>query len=207
MPVFLDGHPIRPDATKLGAVLDEIRSHVAGQGRVIVEVELNEERLIGEAIHTYRDADVQQGDLKLTSAEPNELILQAIEDCRIELQTMAGQLEDAAQMLQQDRADEAFPKLQDMLQTWQRVQQVVRESSRMLGFDLDAFEFEGRPVTELFDGLVEQLKDLRDQVQSGDALALADTLAYEWPETVARWQQMLSAYAEALNETGPPQSG
>jgi len=61
----------------------------------------------------------------------------------------------------------------------------------LVGVNLDEQTLDDKPVAETINALAAQLRELRDLLTSGDTVALADSLAYEWTETVDRWQRLI----------------
>jgi len=98
---------------------------------------------------------------------------------------------EAADLLQRDQPGEALNKVSAAIEAWLATQQVVVQSASMLGIDLDQFEVEGRELTDTVNELADQLKELRELIQLGDMIGLADALAYEWPGITDRWDAVL----------------
>ena len=75
-----------------------------------------------------------------------------------------------------------------------------------VGLALDRISVDDRPATELINDLIEQLKAMRQLLVDGDTVALADVLAYEWPDTVDQWQALIAAIIRQI-EQEPTSSG
>jgi hypothetical protein len=100
---------------------------------------------------------------------------------------------DAAELFQQDRSGDAIQRVAEAMSIWQQTQQAVLHSAVLLELDLDQREVEGIAVSETVNDLITHLTSLRDQLAAGDTVAVADALAFEWPQTVERWQKLIDA--------------
>ncbi|MEO0588225.1 MAG: hypothetical protein AAF078_11350, partial [Planctomycetota bacterium] len=78
-----------------------------------------------------------------------------------------------------------------VIELWAGVQSAVGQSAEVAGIDLNAMSVEDTPATDLIAGLLDRLRELRDLIQSGDTVALADALAYEWADTTASWGDLV----------------
>lgn len=191
MPIFLDGQPVDFPGATLGAVLDVAQQRLSQAGRMLVEITLNGETLIGAALDTRRETPVMGVQVNLESADPHELAEGVLEQVRAALADAREAQKQAADFFQQDQSDKAMAQIGHAIAVWQQVQEAVLHSSQLVRMDLNAKEFEGRPMTDLTNALLTQLKSLRDLIGAGDTVALADSLAYEWPEMTDRWDRMI----------------
>ncbi len=76
-------------------------------------------------------------------------------------------------------------------------------SAVLLDVDLDRRQVDDAPVGQTVNDLIDQLKQLKDMLTSGDTVALADALAFEWPQTTDRWQLLID---EMIGWIGDPRS-
>jgi len=107
--------------------------------------------------------------------------------------------EQAAELLQQDRAGEALQQLAQSVEVWMQTQQVVSHAATLLGLPLDEIAVEGKPLARIADELVEQLEGLKQLLADNDTVALADSLAYEWPRTIDQWDHLLGELIERVD--------
>ena len=99
--------------------------------------------------------------------------------------------DEAAEQLQQDEASEALQQVASAIEVWLQTQQAVQNSAALLQVDLDAIEVDGEAVSALTDELAQQLQNLKQLINDGDTVGLADALAYEWPGTTEKWDRLV----------------
>lgn len=187
MAVFLDDEPLEVSGGDLAAVLEAAQRRLKPEGRIVVEVQWEGRTLDSDQLRAHRHQPVEGVEVRLYSAEPGELALEALDQLRERLEASGQSLEQAAEAFQSDRPDEGMRLLAQGLDIWQRLPQAIMQVAELLGIDLAKLD-PAVDVAAATEELAERLRLLRDQVQVQDTLALADTLAYEWPGIVEKWQ-------------------
>ena len=87
-----------------------------------------------------------------------------------------------------------------MLTGWVQAQQAVLQATQVANVPLDALQVEGRPVNVLVRSTVEALHAVKAALQQRDTVAIADALAYEWPEMADRWDALVAAVMGAVEK-------
>lgn len=196
--IYLDDQPVELGGEDLGAVVAAARVRLEPLGRLLVEVQWDGCTLGPDEISARRGESVAEAQVRLYSADPGELVCQALEQIRCEL-GHAGELQaEAAEMLQQDRQKEAMRSLGESLQSWQKVQQALIACADLLGLKLEEVRVDGLPLEEAAESLIERLKGLRDLIVNRDTVGLADALAYEWPAITQQWDRFVGDWIERL---------
>ena len=72
--------------------------------------------------------------------------------------------------------------------------------SNVYYINLNYLTVDDQKPTVIIDNLIDQLKNIRDAIQTGDVVGLADALGYEWPELTERWQQLIEALIALIDE-------
>jgi len=201
MTVYLDDQKVQLEGSNLGAVLVAAKNDLDPAGRIVVEVQLDGQSLIGDDLANKQDHAVEGCELRLYSADPKQLGIAALEQVRAALDEAREHQSQAAELLQQDRSADAMEGITEAFDIWRHVQQAVMQSAALVGLSLEELEFEGKPFADLTEALITQLKDLREVLESHDMVALADVLAYEWPQTVDAWQAMIGKIVSSIEET------
>jgi hypothetical protein len=193
MPIYLDDEAIALSGNSLGDVLHAAREQIAEQGRVVVEVQIDGQSLVDHEIDEQQDAAIGQREVRLFTADPVTLAVGTLGQVRDVLDVAQRVQTDAAELFQQDRSGDAIQRVAEAMSIWQQTQQAVLHSAVLLELDLDQREVEGIAVSETVNDLITHLTSLRDQLAAGDTVAVADALAFEWPQTVERWQKLIDA--------------
>jgi hypothetical protein len=203
MPTFLDDQPVDLSGPDLAHVLSQAQQRAQAVGRVIVEVQVNGEALVGEELQNRGGAPVAGAELRLYTAEPRELALATLEQLGPMLADARVAQAEAADLLRRDEAAEAMKRIAQAMSVWQQSQQAVQSCTTLAGVDLSERTVEGQPIRAFTEALLNQLRGLRDQLAAGDTVALADSLEYEWPEMTDRWERLILELRGWIGEARP----
>jgi len=201
MAVFVDDEPVYLTGQDLGSILAAAREHLAPEGRVVVDVAVDGQSLSGEQLEEPGQVDTSGAEVRLYTADPRQLAVETLTQVKGRLSDAASLHERAAELLQQDQASEGLKQVAESIEVWLQTQQAVQHSATLLGFDLNTLEIDGKPMAQLTSELAEQLRGLKDMLNSGDTVALADALAYEWPETVELWSRVVQGLIDRIEAT------
>ncbi|MEX0744931.1 MAG: hypothetical protein WD118_04955 [Phycisphaeraceae bacterium] len=198
MPVFLDDEQLDLPGDNLAAVLAAARDRVTGDGRVMVEVHLDGEPVPAEQLDRAESVAVEGVDVHLYSADPRELARMTLEQVRGRLGEVGGIQAEAAELLQQDQTAGAMDHVREAIEVWLQTQQAVAHTATLLDIDLDTLAVGDMTFDAITAELIERLQAVKELLAAGDGVALADTLAYEWPELVERWDRLIAALLERI---------
>lgn len=199
MRVLLDGKMIGSSAT-LGEAL-VLAARKAGH-RLVVDAKADGHRV------PQRDLDqppVEEGyaeELSITSAEPADLVTQALHDAADALGGLHAEQSTVAELLQVGETKEAMERLSKLVGVWQQVDETVRLAGQALG--------EAMPRERLDEAageLTTHLCAVRDGLQRGDLTSVADLLAYEMDGLPERWSMLLREVAGQLEALCAAQAG
>ncbi|MEQ9454127.1 MAG: hypothetical protein RLN76_05985 [Phycisphaeraceae bacterium] len=198
MKVTIDSNQVTLDGQTLGEVLDEARILLEDQGRVIASVELDGSPLVGDGLDDSRDLEIVDGALSLGSEDVTMLATSALGEVDEALLAAEGLQTEAADLLQGDDPIPAFEKIGQAMSIWMQAQQAVAQAAIITGIDLEELTIEERSASDDIEHLRERLEQLKDMMVRGDTVALADTLAYEWPESVGRWRGLVRGLTDQI---------
>jgi hypothetical protein len=202
MQIYLDDSPLPTDARTLAAVLDAAQEQLA-DNRLIVEIRLDGQELSQEQLEAIQDQTLNAEEVELVTASPHELARQTLLDLVEALSAAAEHQQRAAEHLQADDPQAAMGEVREALTVWQQGQEAVLRSAEATGLSLEGMEIDGRALPELIQALADGLNQVRDQVNDGDWLGLADTLAYDLAEMIPAWQALAEQLAERIERERP----
>ena len=198
MAIFLDDEAVRLEGSSLADVLQSAQQKLECHRRVIVEVQLDGQALSGDQIEQQQTSDVSAAELRLYSANPAEVAVETLEQVRYRLASVRQTQADAADMLQQDRSAEALQKVAESVEGWMQTQQAISMAASLTGISLEQLNVDGQPVSDITNNLVAALTNMKDLLAAGDTVAMADALAYEWPEYVDTWDRLVERLIDKL---------
>lgn len=199
MQVLLDDIECDVKARTVGEAIDAVAVLARNRGRLVVDVfvdgaQWNEQRLSSPECQTAV-ADV----VRLTSAEPAELVCQTLADAADALTDADELQQEAARLLQSDQHTISMDKLNEAISIWLSVQQAIVKGSQLVGPNLDELVVHDSPISASIHRLNEQLQAVRSSLAGRDQIGLADTLLYEFPEVVQEWRDILDALQRRID--------
>lgn len=200
MVIYLDGQQVQLGGEDLATVLGAAKQQLADSGRVIVEVAVDGKTLTDDELGSQVHRAVGSGELRLYTANPNDLVRSTLELLLGQLDKARQYQSDAAERLHRDERNEAMSLISRAMDVWLQTQQAVVHSVSMTDIDIETMDVDGLLGKVLIDQLIDQLKSLRDMIEFGDSVALADALAYEWPQIADRWQKLLLKIIEQVDQ-------
>ena len=191
MAIYLDDQPTELTGATLTEILASASEGLAADGRVVVEVMVDGKVIAGDALGDHQNATLGDAEVRLTSADPKALAVSTLTQVREQLPLAGALHEQAAEQLQADNPTEALQHIAEAIDIWMQTQEAVLGSAGVVGLELDAVKVDGEPMSAFTEELIQQLHGLKDLITSKDTVALADTLAYEWPAIVQRWDELI----------------
>jgi hypothetical protein len=198
MDVFVDDEPAELTGENLEALLAAARHHLADGGRVVVDVLVDGQALTEQQLEQPDQLATNGKEVRLYTAHPGELAVDTLKQVKQRLGELAEIHQQAADLLQQDQASEGFQQVAQGVEIWLQTQQAVQHSAELLRLDLANMTVDQQPATEVTAHLADQLRGLKDMLENGDTVALADALAYEWPETVQQWDRLVQTMIDTI---------
>lgn len=201
MHVYLDDQTTDLAAPSLGGLIDAARQQLAEGGRVVVEVHVDGQALGQEQLAALQAEPLnEQQEVRLFSADPKQLAVETLQQVDERLTDAGVAQSEAADLLQQDQPGPAFRKVAASVEAWLQVQQAVLHSAMLLGIQLDDLQINGQPAHTLTSLALERLQELKAHLQANDTVALADALAYEWPDLTRQWHQLIDTLIKRIDQ-------
>lgn len=199
MAIFLDDEPVQLAGKNLAELIASATRHLSDDGRVVVEVMVDGSVLNAEEMSQRKDNALEDAEVRLVSADPVALSVSTLYQVRDQLPQATSLHEQAAECLQQDNPTEALKLLAEVIGVWMQTQEAVLGSAGVVGLGLDQVKVGDEPMSDFTDELIKQLQDLKELIVAGDTVALADTLAYEWPPIVDRWDALIGELIQKID--------
>lgn len=205
MAVYVDDQVVDLPGNDLSELLASAASRLDDSGRVVAEVQLDGQVLAGGDLDEHQQDVIDGGEWRLYTADPRDLTRATLEMMLVQLDKANHHQADAADKLTRDDQVKAMNSIDQALEVWQQTQTAVHQSVTLLNIDLSKVELGDHTASDVVIDLAEKLRAFIETLREGDSVALADALAYEWPQSIERWQGMLAAIIEQID--GMEQNG
>jgi len=200
MAIFMDDEPAALGGDTLRAVFDAGRAQVAagGDDRMVIEVWLDGQSLTAQELTARAEEPVAGHEVRLFTASAMDLAAEALRQLQQELSSARALLVQAGEFLQQDKAQAAMQNLGRAVSSWQHTPATLQLAAQAIGVAPDTPIAGDDSIAALIEQLRQRLESVRDQLQAKDTVALADALAYEWPETSDRWDAIIAGLLQRI---------
>ena len=202
MRIVIDEAPLESSADNAGSALVQIANTVERQGRIVVEVWMDGERLDEAGLAAIETNPVVPREIKVSTTTVRDLLADVFRNALEAMQEIESGQREAATMLQAGRRPEAMDELMVTIERWTQVGAAVDRGMRLAGWSEDSPELAAANLAETVDGLAASLREIRESMRSGDDVRLADCLLYEMPQTVERWNLLLPALGRCADSIG-----
>ena len=202
--VYLDDRAHSADLAvsgTLGDLVEAVRAEVAKGDRVIVgiacdgiDVTEDLEAKLAEPLDGFQRVDLHSG-------RAQELVRDALEQALDVLADTDHLREQAIDALTRGDEHEATQALGDCFRHWSQIHLGIAQSVAFLALDPQTLEVNGQPLESALAGIGERLKEVREALQAGDNVLLADTLQYEFDEAVETWKAAIVAVLARTTQT------
>ncbi len=207
MRVLLDDVDLPMVSGSLSAAIDAACDRAAEAGRIIV-AGLLDGTLLSERQLTSPDPGGTVGDeLRLYSAEPRTLVLEALEAAAISLEQADEVQQLASAELQRGRTAAALEPVAVAMDLWRAVHEAMTQSAELLGISLAEFSSslsgDGPTVGQRAGELAGVLGSLKQALEIEDWSAVSDLLGHDLSEQVSVWRGILTLLARRVREVQP----
>lgn len=205
MRVFLDEQAIEiqraggsdgqtPDS--VAAAIAAARAAAQANGRVIIDVRVNGERLDDDALDSPSDSPAGDIEFKCFSADPRQLVAESFVDVSLALEGARPAQREAADSLQTGNLEAAFEQLAGALEVWDAVHRVTEQGPALLGVTLASLHPSGGSIEKDLATLSATLQQVRDAVGTQDWSTLADLLGHDLDDAACRWARLLAEFGD-----------
>jgi hypothetical protein len=201
MRVLLDERPCDVNADSVMEAIAAAASIAEERGRLVVEVMVDGRTWSSQELDSSnQQAPIVADEVRLTSANPLELVKQTLADASDALADADSLQQSAAQLLQAGQAADAMRNLGEALSIWSSVQQAMTMGCELANVDLNQIGGSDRGDSSIaaIEKLNAQLRSVHTALGNGDTVALSDTLLYELPQAVLLWRALLNAISQSI---------
>ena len=194
---MVDQQPL-PTADLGLQTIGEVFSYLARANRLVVHFLIDGQPPNLDQLPSVKQSPIDGHTLYIETADPRQMARQALVEAQDDLATADAAKEAAAAQLRRNNFPAAMEKLALCLSAWQRAEQAIIGSSKLLNINLDAVLTQAALPPDWLAVFAENLRQLGLAIQARDAVALTDLLAYETTQTTSHWQETLAAMIAML---------
>ncbi len=201
MSILVDDKPYQstgPAEQTVRELAWEVCGRDGGAERLVVSVRCDGEAVSDAELDAVLDTPSSRYGRVELQTQPTAALVRATLAQTIDLFKEASVVrEEIADHLTAARHDQAMEGLRQFIGIFQQVQQSTLASARALGLDLESLESEGVRLADVIGEFRDLLVAMRDAMQAGDFVVLADTLRYDLEAASNAWLGCLTELRDA----------
>ena len=191
MSVTIDSQPLPVEALGLQTIGD-VLSHVQTQNRLVTQVLIDGREPDLSRMPQLRQRSLRGHTVFVETTEPREIAIQVLDAIDRQMLEAETGRQAAIDHLSAGEPNEALKKLSGCFTTWQAAQEAIGKVSQLLRVDLDRVIVDGISLNTALQNFAEQLRNIRQSLESRDYVTLSDILHYEIGTTVKQWRDALA---------------
>lgn len=201
MRVLLDDQAVSLEVPTFAAAMDAGRREAERRGRVLVEVQVDGRPAPEAWLNAPESEDCRAAEVRLVSADPVSLVQVTLQEVADALEASRSSQKRAAELIQEDRLDEAMEPLSQAVSAWASVHQGVSNGAALLGLDTAALTaVTGEPIGAMIEDLAAQLRSLKLAIAGEDWTTVADVLGYDMDDRCISWARAIRSLAANIGQ-------
>jgi len=202
MPVTVDQATLRAEELGLRTV-GQVLAHLQREKRLVVHMLIDGQEPDLRTLGDVRKSPIKDHHVFIETADPREMAIDILRQVEAQLGEADRIKNEAAKLLQTNQNVKAMEKLSGCLTTWHHAQESLRGTAKLMNIDLDKINAAGKPLSELFTGFADQLREIRTSLENRDFVSLSDVLIYDTEQTSAQWRDALEAMRLVIGAVSP----
>jgi hypothetical protein len=202
MEVRVDDRPLAlalGPGSSLRELLQDVRSRVRSEGRIVVSVTLD-----GAALGSEKERELGEqapgaaARLEFRTADAAEFSRETLAGLIAETGQVERLHDEAAEKVIAGRYDDALATFEACFRGWSLLSGAVRDILSLVPVDLAKLDAAGEPASARIRKVVEGLELFRKAFAARDVVRIADVAQYELRPRVADWRAVLEALRAAV---------
>jgi hypothetical protein len=201
MEIYLDDQPVTTGRTPatFGEAITLAKDMAAKDNRVIVSVLCDGQDVSNDDIEV-RETDPGESCARVDfeSGRPDQLVREAMSQALDVLDDTEAKRQQVVAWLTQGQSRQAAEALTDCFRSWAQVHTAIIQSIVMLDLDLETLEVNGQGIEAALLTIADQLRQVKEMLEAGDYVLLADLLQHEFGQATDRWRGAIEAIQARL---------
>ncbi|MCO6435657.1 MAG: hypothetical protein J5J06_01050 [Phycisphaerae bacterium] len=209
MELFIDERRVdvsMPEVQSLEEAVRHVQHHLCGPGRLVVGMRCDGKEIPAAGMaETLARPVAEVARVDVITGTRRDLVVDAMTHASQLLQEAQETCERVAGLLVEGKTQEGIETLGECTRAWQQIHEALLQSLRMLDSDVAGLKVRDMTFEQALERPREALLQIRQSLQAGDYVTLADVLQYEFAEATELWQAMMAMVRRLAEEL--PQSG
>ena len=197
MPVTVDHATMKTDELGFETV-GQLLAHLKRDNRLVVNLLIDGQEPNYDDFAALTRSRLDAHSLFIETADPREIATDALKEVEQQMAEADRLSGEAVALLQKNQPAGAMQKLSGCFTTWQSAQESVDKTAQLMRLKLDDISAAGQSISSLMIEFGQQLRSIRDALESRDYVTLGDVLTYETPATTRKWRQAMTVMRQSI---------
>lgn len=189
----------------LGSALAAVQEQKVGPDNVISQIWVDGEMLTAERLSDWKTRPANEfNETRVEVQSRKHLISMGLKTIRQGLIESSDLRNTTVTALQQGQIDQAMRSLADYLNLWNTTQQSIASACRIMDCELETLHLtepdQSLNISEQISNLTARLQDVKNALENGDFVLLADILNYEFGDLTSTWEMLIDIIAQTLDD-------
>lgn len=200
MNIYLDDQPVtvsEVETLSVQQVADQLRDQFMPSGRMLTSLRCN-----GVAVTPDRLDAVLSGpaidfeNIEFLSSDSREMVRSLLEAAGGLFEEADKRRIQAADLLNSGQVGNAMTLLSVCFQSWAQIHQSIVQSCHTLDISMDEMSSDNLDIGTWLVGLADRLRAIKEALEAGDHVSVADILRYEFDDVSEKWKQIIAMLQE-----------
>jgi hypothetical protein len=186
-------------ATELGlSTLGDLLTHVSNRDRLVTQVLIDGQAPDLDRVPQWRGRSLNGHTIFIETHSKAGIAIEVLDEITRQLNEADEAREKAVDDLHASVPNKALQKLSGCFTAWQTAQTAIGQVSKLLKVDLERVRVQDITLAAALTNFAEQLRMVRDSIESRDYVTLADVLTYEMAQTISQWREAISQLRQSV---------
>ena len=143
---------------------------------------------------------VEFSSIDFQSAEPRDLARNSLEVCKIGINGVETNMAEIVEDLQKSQVTVAMGRMGPMFGRLNETYRGLNGVLQLMRIDPESVELSKGTAASLMNGMVDQLREIKETLENQDYVRLADLFEYELRPMLEDWRQLIANLTESLDQ-------
>lgn len=208
MELYLDDEPIAiagAETLTLQQVVESLTDRLAADKRLVTAIRCDGRPVEPEELDAVLEGPAGRfGRVELQSSAPGPLAREVLSGAAEMIVGSEEARREAVDLLNEGRTGQAMELLGAFFRSWSQVYESAVKSSHLVGVNLAEMKVDGAEVCEWLDSFARKLRELKQSLEAGDLVSVADVLRYEFDAVASEFRALIDELLPHAEAASPP---
>jgi len=198
--IYLDDEPVSVTSAEtltVQGVADQLRDRLASAGRMLTSMRCDGKAVGPDQLEAILSAPAKgYTNIEFLSSDSKQMVRSLLDAAANLFKEADEQRIKAADLLNAGQVGNAMTLLGACFQSWAQIHQAIVHSCQTLGISIERISSDQFDIAAWLVGLADRLRAIKEALEAGDHVSIADILRYEFEDVSEQWKQVIAMLRE-----------